>query len=201
MHINEQNPRVLKKQLEKSFHHVLIWFNSPEDPIGSLNGESGHHRLSGYRDLYAIASNEPIDVDQVKASLSFHLWGRRDINSLSMQVTHCQDSVRISETFEVSVKIGNHSKHTLHSLPPNPINSSYHWVNSKTKEVVVFDGLRTPFYFPVRSGSVRSLQAKCQAPAQAGEYTLRIALVQEQHVWFDQAPFNQFVEKFVKVSQ
>lgn len=200
MHINEQNPRVLRKQLEKSFQHVMLWFNSPDDPIGSLNGKNGHHRLSEYRDLYAIASNEPVDIAQVKDSLSFHLWRKKDIKQLSMEVTQCIEDVRISEYFEVSVEIRNNTKHTLHSLRPNPINLSYHWIDSKTKEAVVFDGLRTPFYFPVRADSVRSLQAKCQAPGQVGEYILRFALVQEQHVWFDQPPFHQFAEILVNIS-
>ena len=201
MHINEQNPRVFRKQLERSFQHVLLWFNSPDDPIGSLNGKNGHHRLSEYRDLYAMASNEPINIEQVKESLLLHLWRKNEIERVSLEITQHQEVVRISEPFEVSVEIQNNTKYTLHSLPPNPINLSYHWVNSKTKEAVVFDGMRTPFYFPVRPGSVRSLQAKCQAPSQVGQYILRFALVQEQHVWFDQPPFHQFSETLVNVSQ
>lgn len=201
MHINEQNPRVLLKQLEKSFQYVLLWFNSPDDPIGSLNGKNGHHRLSGYRDLYAIASNEPVDIAQVKDYLSFHLWRKKDIKQLSMEISHCIEDVSISEYFEVSVEIRNNTKHTLHSLPPNPVNLSYHWIDSVSKEAVVFDGLRTPLSFPICPGSIRSLQAKCQAPRKVGEYILRVTLVQEQHAWFDQAPFGKCVEKFVKVSQ
>lgn len=201
MHINEQNPRVLIKQLKKSFKYVLLWFNSPDDPIGSLVGEIGHHRLSAYRDLYAIASNEPIDVEQVKKSLTFHLWRRKDINRVKIEITQCQPEVKKSEHFEVSIEVVNDTKHSLHSLPPNPINLSYHWIDYRTKKSVVFNGLRTPFFFPVGPGSVRNLRAKCQAPPQVGEYMLRFALVQEQHVWFDQPPFHQFSETLVTISQ
>ena len=78
----------------------------------------------------------------------------------------------------------------IHSLPPYPVNLSYHWIDSAVNEPVVFDGLRTPLNFPIRPGSLRSLQAKCQAPSQFGDFILRFALVQEQHVWFDQPPFR-----------
>jgi cyclopropane fatty-acyl-phospholipid synthase-like methyltransferase len=201
MHINEQNPRVLRKQLEKSFKHVLLWFNSPDDPIGSLEGKNGHHRLSGYRDLYAIASNVPVDIEKVKKSLTFHLWRGKDLKGLSMEITQCHEKARVAESFEVSVEISNHTRHTMHSLHPNPINLSYHWLDPSSREPVVFDGLRTPFCFPLHPGSVRSFQANCQAPVEAGEYLLRFSLVQEQHAWFDQPPFDKFAERLVKISE
>ena len=37
MHINEQNPRILHKQLKKNFKYVTILFNSPNDPIGNFS--------------------------------------------------------------------------------------------------------------------------------------------------------------------
>ena len=200
MHINEQNPRVLLRQLKESFRHTFLWFNSPNDPTGSLNGKKGHHHLSEYRDLYAIASNEPIDFALVKESLSPHLWKRKDIMHISLEITQCQKDIGISESFEVSIEIVNQSKYTIHSLPPNPINLSYHWIDSAVNETVVFDGLRTPFCFPVRPGSLRSLNARCQAPSKVGKYILRFALVQEQHVWFDQSPFNKFADVQVNIS-
>ena len=201
MHINEQNPRVLRKQLETSFKHVLLWFNSPDDPIGSLDGKNGHHRLSGYRDLYAIASNVPIDIEEIKKTLAFHLWRGKDLKGLSMEITQCHEKARVTESFEVFVEIGNHTRHTIHSLHPNPINLSYHWLDPSSREPVVFDGLRTPFHFPLRSGSVRTLRANCVAPHEAGEYLLSFSLVQEQHAWFDQPPFNKFAERLVKISE
>jgi len=200
MHINEQNPRVLLKQLKDNFKHVILWFNSPDDPTGSLVGNLGHNRLSKYRDLFAIASNEAIDVEKVKECLSFHLWEKVDIKKLSIEITQCQMEVQISESFEVSIELANRSKQTIHSLPPNPINISYHWFDPASKEIVIFDGLRTSFSFPLCSNSSRALQARCQAPTKSGEYLLRLTLVQEQHAWFDQSPFNLFTEKVVKVS-
>ena len=63
------------------------------------------------RDLFAIASNEPVDIALVKQSLSSHLWKRKDIMGISLEITHCQESVRIGESFEVTVKIINHAKY------------------------------------------------------------------------------------------
>lgn len=200
MHINEQNPRVLFKQLKQSFQHVLLWFNSPDDPIGSLQGKNDHHSLSEYRDLFAIASNSPIDIDSVKESLGFHLWGKEEISEVILEITQCKENISMSESFDVCVRIENRTRHTIHSLSPNPINLSYHWLDYDEKRFVVYDGLRTSFSCPVRPGSIQTLNAKCIAPDYNGEYLLRFALVQEQHAWFDQHPFEQFSEIKVTIS-
>ena len=86
MHINEQNPRVLLRQLKREFSAYFSLVQLSNDPTGSLNGKKGHHHLSEYRDLYAIASNEPIDFALVKESLSPHLWKRKDIMHISLKL-------------------------------------------------------------------------------------------------------------------
>ena len=93
----------------------------------------------------------------------------------------------------------NNSNYFIHSLPPNPINISYHWIDYQNMNPFVFDGLRTPFSFPVKPRSIQSLQVRCQAPRKTGLFLLRLSLVQEQHAWFDQDPFLQFAEKLVKI--
>jgi 2-polyprenyl-3-methyl-5-hydroxy-6-metoxy-1,4-benzoquinol methylase len=199
MHINEQNPRVLLKQLKEFFPHVLVWFNSPDDPAGSLVGENGHQRLAEYRDLMAFASNNPIDINQIKDTLSLYRWNKGDIRQLTIEITQCPKEVHCLKLFDVQIELGNFSQYTIHSLLPHPINLSYHWVDCSSNDTLVFDGLRTSICNPVRPGSVRTLLARCRAPQKVGEYKLRFSLVQERHAWFDQPPFQMFTDKIVKI--
>ncbi|MBB1074783.1 methyltransferase domain-containing protein [Rhodoferax sp. 4810] len=70
MHINEQSPRVLKRQLQQAFPHVLLWAGDHQTPAGSLARSFGK---SGWRDapsLFAIAARQPIDATKVIAVLN-----------------------------------------------------------------------------------------------------------------------------------
>jgi hypothetical protein len=64
------------------------------------------------------------------------------------------------------------------------VHLSYHWLDN-AGTVVVRDGRRTRLPQDVAPGEAVSLAATVQAPAAAGEYVLRLTMVQEQVAWFD----------------
>ena len=67
MHINEQNPRVLKRQLGKHFANVLLWFGEAGNMGGSLLRACSHRQLAAARDLWAVASHSAVDPNQVRS--------------------------------------------------------------------------------------------------------------------------------------
>jgi O-antigen ligase len=64
-----------------------------------------------------------------------------------------------------------------------PFALSYHWLSADTEEVVIYDGLRTPFPQPVEPGGEIQLQARVRAPGYPGTYLLIWDVVQEHRTW------------------
>ena len=60
---------------------------------------------------------------------------------------------------------------------------SYHWLSVDTEEIVIYDGLRTPFSQPVDPGDEVELRARVRAPGYPGTYLLVWDVVQEHRTW------------------
>ena len=60
---------------------------------------------------------------------------------------------------------------------------SYHWLAADTEEVVIYDGLRTPFAQAVEPGEDVQLRARVRAPGYPGTYLLVWDVVQEHRTW------------------
>jgi hypothetical protein len=92
-----------------------------------------------------------------------------------------------SETLLADITIKNASSKTWPSKPnqkgENAVNLSYHWLDRK-RQMVVFDGLRTPLPHDFAPGEAVTLRATIRAPEKAGEYLLQVTMVQEAVAWF-----------------
>jgi hypothetical protein len=80
------------------------------------------------------------------------------------------------------VTVKNVSKESWPASGEKPVRVSYRWVDQTGK--VLGPGLRTPLPHDVAPGESISLAAKIRGPAEAGEYTLRLTLMQERVAWF-----------------
>jgi hypothetical protein len=91
------------------------------------------------------------------------------------------------ETVLADITIKNASSRTWPSKPDsrgnNAVNLSYHWLDRK-RQVVVFDGLRTPLPGDLKPGESVTLRATIPAPEKAGGHLLHVTLVQEGVAWF-----------------
>jgi hypothetical protein len=94
------------------------------------------------------------------------------------------------ETVLADVTIKNASTKTWPSKPNqrgrNAVNLSYHWLDRK-RQMVVFDGLRTPLPRDLGPGESVTLRAAIRAPEKAGEYLLHVTMVQEGVAWFSES--------------
>jgi 2-polyprenyl-3-methyl-5-hydroxy-6-metoxy-1,4-benzoquinol methylase len=185
MHINEQSPRVLQRQLKAHFPHVVLWFAARDlaSPFENLSRRFSKGEMRAAGDLFAIASQIPI----APADLS-HRIAMKPITArieLLLELLEMPATAWPGSRFHARVRLTNNSGVDLKSQLPNPVRLAYHCY-SETQEMVVFDGMRTRIP-TVRAGAAEEIEM--------------LTLVQEWVMWFDQPPQNLFVEKWLEVVQ
>jgi hypothetical protein len=102
----------------------------------------------------------------------------------------------VGQTVSADITIKNASSKAWPSKPDpngkNAVNLSYHWLDRK-RQMVVFDGLRTPLARDLKPGESVTLRAAIRAPKKAGEYMLHVTLVQEGVAWFSEKDGGQML--------
>jgi SAM-dependent methyltransferase len=184
MHINEQNPRILRRQLVTHFPYVRLWFGEPSNMGGSLLRRFSHGELAGARDLCAIASKRPVDESVLRGRLESVPLRPVWLRGLRLTATALPGSVPPSAQFAVQLEIYNRTPVPLGTLHPNPVSVSYRWL-LPDGEIVDSNGIRTDIRPPLAPGCRRSYPVQVTAPAQPARYVLRLTLVQEWIQWFD----------------
>jgi hypothetical protein len=187
MHINEQSPRVLKRQLSKYFPHVLVWFGTPLRAADNLQRRFSIQEMRAAPDLFAVASHAPIPVKKLARALKMEALPLATASLIKLKLIRCPISVRTAGKFSASVVLENQSNTDLKSLPAHPVHLSYHWL-AMSGEYVVFGGERTRLKPDAKAGLSTSYEVDIVSPEKPGIYLLRITLVQEWVRWFDQAP-------------
>jgi len=84
---------------------------------------------------------------------------------------------------DVEVTLANEGRLTWQSTAEPPFSLSYHFLQADSEDVVIFDGLRTPFVQPVEPGDEVRLNAHVRAPGYPGTYLLIWDVVQEHRTW------------------
>ena len=84
---------------------------------------------------------------------------------------------------DVPVTLSNRGWLTWQSTQLPVFALSYHWLSIDTEEVLIYDGLRTPFTTPVEPGEEATVHARVRAPGYPGTYLLVWDIVQEHRTW------------------
>lgn len=92
-------------------------------------------------------------------------------------------TIRAGSFNDIPVTLSNRGRLTWQSSAPPVFALSYHWLSADTEEVVVYDGLRTPFVEPVEPGADARVTARVRAPGYPGTYLLIWDVVQEHRTW------------------
>ncbi|MDM9584999.1 class I SAM-dependent methyltransferase [Nostoc sp. GT001] len=201
MHINEQSPRILKKQLSKHFNHVCLWFGDTQNPGGSLVKKFSTREIGAATSLFVVASHRPINREHLKNSLQMFPIPPISAGKIKIFVKDHQKLVNADSEFEIKLEIENSSEFTLNSYGSHPLHISYHWMNEEATDYIVFEGQRTKIFPPLNSSEdivlkhlfnnkvpKETYKIKLRSLAQKGSYILRVTLVQEGVRWFDLAP-------------
>lgn len=197
MHINEQSPRVLNKQLSKYFPYNLVWFGDPSNPGGSLVNKFSLREICAALSLFAIASHQPINQEQLKKRLQMSPLPAIAPEEIELSVINYPSEVAVSSEFNIQLKITNNTNTLLNSYGNKPMHISYHWLDSKANNYLVFEGERTKIFPPLEGKedlldniATRNYRARVMALPKPGNYILRVTLVQEAVRWFEQSPTN-----------
>ena len=84
---------------------------------------------------------------------------------------------------DIAIGLSNDGRLTWQSDRMPPFALSYHFLQADTEDVVIFDGLRTPFTQPVKPGDEVQVKARVRAPGYPGTYVLTWDVVQEHRTW------------------
>jgi hypothetical protein len=92
-----------------------------------------------------------------------------------------------NEVRQVQVVVTNTGRAAWRPDGLRPFSLSYHWLDAATRDVVRFNGRRTPLSGSVAPGQQVTLDAHVQAPQQQGRYLLAWDMVQEHAGWLSQS--------------
>lgn len=187
MHINEQSPAVLRKQLGRHFPYVFLWFASDGNMGGSLLSRYTIANMRQATSLFAVASHQPINLDVIKSALCMEPLPADVAEKITLRGVEAPREMETGGRYKVKVILCNASNRLLASRSPHPFQISYHWEDQTTGASVVFDGLRTQLTPPCRPHDERSYEVIVKAPETAGSYVLKIVPVQEMVRWHEPA--------------
>ncbi|MEP6699448.1 MAG: class I SAM-dependent methyltransferase [Verrucomicrobiota bacterium] len=187
MHINEQSPAGLRRQLAKAFPHVCVWVGAPDAPAEGLLRKLSRNELIGAPDIYALASHSPLDLEGARKLLTQLRLPDSAVGQITIEMMSPPSQMTVNVPVSVPVRVRNNSAVRISSMPPHPVRISYHWYDHPTGELAIFEGLRTRLPRPVQPGETRDLLTTVQPPEKRGDYRLEVMLVQEGCRWFDDA--------------
>jgi len=196
MHINEQTPDSLKRNLEKHFPFSIVWVATPPDIAGSLEREFSLNERRNARSIFAVASNSLLDSAHILHQL---IQNPLDTHKLSAKISirSYPETVAPDEHFTVDITLENLNEERLVSLPPNPVHLAYHWLD-KDGKYTVFDGVRTVIRYPLLPGESRHFSVEVVSPKTSGDYILQVTLVQEACFWFENVIRNLPISLMIK---
>ena len=84
---------------------------------------------------------------------------------------------------DIPITLANSGRLTWQSSEEPVFALSYHWLTTGSEEVVIYDGLRTPFAQPIEPGGEVAFTARVRAPGYPGTYLLVWDVVQEHRTW------------------
>jgi len=117
MHINEQSPRVLKRELSRHFPHVLVWFGNPYEPGENLGRKFSIQEMRSAPDLFAVASNSPIPLPRMLSRLRMEQI-LEPLSAVSLRVVAPPRIMQASSGYDLQVELHNGSRVDLkHSHP------------------------------------------------------------------------------------
>lgn len=182
MHINEQRPNRLRRELRAHFEYVAVWLGTAEDARGSLARRFTVDEAREASDIFAYASHRPIDVASVLARITTNRIDVAD-ETVRLDDATAPALVRPGEPFVAEVTLTNDSDAVLSSFMPYPVRFAYLWFD-KRGERVGGDRGRSIVAPAARAHGSGRYALRVVAPDRAGRFTLRVTLVQELVRWF-----------------
>jgi 2-polyprenyl-3-methyl-5-hydroxy-6-metoxy-1,4-benzoquinol methylase len=199
VHINEQSPRELRRQLTRHFPHVALWFGKIDSPIDHLERRFRREELRAAPDLFAIAAHHPLDPLRFSRLFRMPAIDAQSSRRIQVNVLHCPERVAASEPFRAVVRLQNQTGTDLRSEPPHPVHLAYHWYSPNKRECLIYDGKRTDLRPALRDGRTLDYEMIVEPPQTTGPAILRVTCVQELVRWMDGPLVRVFDDASVRI--
>ena len=180
---------------------------TPQNPGGSLVKHFSKAEMCASPSLFAVASHQPINHEQIKHNLQMKALPPIPSRELNLSITEHPKIVDVNSEFMIHLQMENYSDFIINSYGSYPVYIAYHWMNQYANEYIVFDGERTRIipnlnrteYKLSLPEKRRKYKARIRALPKQGDYILRVTLVQEAVRWFDTQPTNLYQDIYVKI--
>ncbi|MBW0000465.1 MAG: hypothetical protein JO015_15305 [Verrucomicrobia bacterium] len=123
--------------------------------------------------------------DRAASSSPMVVLQASDVEKLRVVLDATPAEVGCAGRFTVRGHLHNGTAHVLSSMGGNPVAFSYHWRETRTDHMAVFENPRALLSMPVPPGYTLPFSMTVIAPERPGTYTLEFTLLQERLVWFD----------------
>ena len=184
MHVNEQRPNVLRRQLRRYFPYCEVWLGSATDPRGSLAQRLPVAALRDATDLFAVASHLPVDRARLLARITTDALAVAG-DAVQLSALDAPAQVAAGRAFAATVTLRNDGAAALSSFFPYPVRFADRWLDGAG--AVVSAGGRSLIAPAAAPGSVSRYALRATAPATPGRYVLQVLIVQEFVRWFETA--------------
>ncbi len=139
-----------------------------------------------YSALYRLArGTEPSSDDAADWNPTTARLQIEDQRGVEVTVVDAPQVVEAGRLFNVHVSLRNSSRQPIATSHPWPCQLMYRWLDPKSRAMVVEHGFRTAVSPPCRPGTTTRQIVRVFAPAQAGDYVLRVTMIQEGWRWLD----------------
>ncbi len=113
----------------------------------------------------------------------------RSLFDARLELVELPQPVRAQSTHHIIVRLTKHSDGSWPARGDRPVHLSYHWLD-RSGATVIHDGVRTPIPDGISLEEPTPLVMDVQTPPAAGDFRLRLTLVQENVAWFEDRGFQ-----------
>jgi hypothetical protein len=186
-----------------AIHHHDLWMaprsarEQKAQTYERLRPEKGLGYFYLYEDCGSVESPLPqtSDFDLAAEELRMEALPLEQLHALSLRPEAPPTRMKGGELLWLPVTVVNRTTRELAPGLPYPIHIAYHWLAYPSREMAVFDGMRTRIFPALPPGETRELRMFIIAPRDPGEYVLQLTMVQEHLRWLE-AEAPDLVQEF-----
>lgn len=144
---------------------------------------------------------EVIELDLQREVIRMEKLLPEEVSKILLNVSAVPREVKASAMFWLRARVSNGLDRAIRAVVPHPVRLAYHWLEKSTREMVVYEGLRSGFFPGLEAKTAGRYDMTLLAPDQPGEYILQTTMVQEGVLWFESVRPHVVEEFEVAVTQ
>jgi hypothetical protein len=176
-----------------ALHHHVLWMCSRETREERMRYYE-QLRPGGALDYYYLYEDhappeaelpKPTKVNTDREVVSMGKLPPEKAAQVCLEVSRVPREVEASTMFWIEAKLTNGTDEMLYGAAPYPVHLCYHWLR-KSREVVVFDGIRSGLFPGLAANATGQLAMTVLAPTEPGDYLLQPTVVQDGVRWHEE---------------